>query len=190
MKNCYIITLFLIILFSAGCKENDYRLSTEIQVYEFVFNEIIRDATKEILIENTFNADYLKDKKLEDLSNHFEELNQFPINLLERVIDSSDVQEDINWTPIMVNAQFIDLKALNEENPNRINFWKAFKQEHPNHIGYYHISKAQIDYQNNEALVLVGYKCPALCGAHDTLIWVRKEGNFWSIVKASMFYFT
>jgi hypothetical protein len=158
--------LFFLILYLlvSGCTENEKVLSLDEQVYEFVFNEIMQDASTEIFISNSYGYGIVSSKSIESLKETYDQLETFPEALLSELLDNSNVPGALNWQPIMVNASFLDAES-DQSSPS----------------SYHYISRVSLDKESMEAVVLFGYACPVLCGAHDTILHLRKYGVEWKI---------
>ena len=177
------IIIATVTLCSCSKHGNGDTLRLNQQVYEFVFNEIMNDATKKILIEKHYNNKYLSDKSINELVNGYKELQSFPPSLLKEIIEHSSQGEEIDWKPILINATFIDKQHdYKSDEKDSYVFWKSFRDKHPQIGGYYSISKVAVNTRSLEAVVLFSYSCAVLCGAHDSLLFLKKEGAQWRII--------
>jgi hypothetical protein len=147
-------------LLTSGCDSGGKVLSPDEQVYEFAINEIVQDAAKEIYIFNNYNYGIISTESTESLMGIYSQLETFPSLLLSELLENSKVPGTIRWRPIMVNATFIDAE-LEQPLPN----------------SYHYITRVALDHTSMEAVVLFGYACPALCGAHETIFTRSQMGN-------------
>jgi len=158
--------LILFAVFISACSFDKVGITLEDEVYEFVFNEIMQDASKEMVISDRHEYGIVVTETAASLKERYEELRTLPENLLNELLSNSEKQDVITWQPIMVNVNFIDASSKQPESNN-----------------YHYISNVALNNKSKEAVLLVGYSCPALCGAHDTILYLRKKGVTWEIVK-------
>ena len=160
-----ILAFLFIPFFLSACSTESKVLTIEDQVYEFIFNEMIQDATTQIYISNRFEYGIVASESLSSLYNSYEELEEFPQTLLADLLSKTEVSGVLSWQPLMVNAKFIDSHSEQLESNS-----------------YHYVSDVSLNNETMEAVVLIGYTCPALCGAHDTLLFLKKQGLKWQIV--------
>lgn len=168
--------MFLVLF---GCSKQEQGISIEHQVYEHIFNEIFQDARQSVLISDRYTLGMAKDMSVNELIS-YSNLNDLPPNLLSKLLTKGE-QGKQTWQPIMITASYID--ASQDDIQLRNNFWKRFSKEHKSG-GYYTLSRVVLDEKNEEAVVMFGYRCLVLCGAHDTLVYLKKTGMEWKIVTA------
>ena len=53
--------------------------------------------------------------------------------------------------------------------------------EQPLQNSYHYIARVALDHTSMKAVVLFGYACPALCGAHETIFHLEKHRAKWEI---------
>ena len=180
--NYRVIRIFTIIVlcFVSGCERNGYKLTPEQQVYEFVFNEALHNATKEVLILETTSTGRVKNLELNDLLSKYAELKEFPDQLLGKIVKNAKVEYPLDWKPILVNGKLISSDQYKSEEGNQ--FWAEFYKLYPRAGGYYSVSKVAFDSGNKEAVMVFSYHCAAICGAHDSLLYLKRIGAKWSLV--------
>ena len=186
----YLLSLILLFVL-LGCSSDDYRLSLEDQVYEFVFNEAVETAHEEVVIyRNQYSYDFLSGKSYSELIKEYDEIGKFPKGLIIRLIEKTEQPTPLTWKPIMVNGVMADF-----DNPNppkamkeRMGFWKEFYRTYPDTSGYFLVSRVEVDSKSNEAVLLFSYRCAALCGAHDSIIHVKKYGTEWKLENGHRFW--
>jgi hypothetical protein len=161
---------FFFIFLSSLCSANT-QLSLEQQAYEFVFNEIMQDAVSQINIVSTYKYGVLNNKTFVSALEQYPNLGKMPAHILRSLFLIGNAGEKVDWKPIMVNAQFFNWISQ-DLRPDR----------------YYYVSKVAVDEDNLEAILLIGYHCPVLCGAHDTVVHVKKYGLQWKVISAEMLW--
>ncbi|MEM7362807.1 MAG: hypothetical protein AAF525_02180 [Pseudomonadota bacterium] len=148
----------------------------EHQVYEFIFNHYIQDAVTPILIARSSDATILSRFTLEEILERLHPGSVTDPAMLSELIDTQHRSISLDWRPIMVNASYLDTSKLPRDGRG---FWEHFHRQHPEHSGYYVVSEVVL--KGNEAVVVIGYRCAALCGAHDAVFHVSKNGKSWRI---------
>ncbi len=171
-------------MFQVGCEKTGFRLTHEQQVYEFVFNKIMQDANKEVLIQSTYKGISIDHNAIGNIMKR-KDLKKFPTDLVIKVIKSTEKANELKWKPIMVNGKFIDV-SLHESNANnKKKFWEMFRKTYPKHSGYFSVSKVILDKNGENAVLLFSYSCPVLCGGHSTFLHLKKKGVTWSLESAA-----
>ena len=178
MRNIGLI--FIVVLLLPGCGKGGYRLTPEQQAYEFVFNELVQDATKEILIFENASLGIVRSMKMGELLDGYPKLMNYPAHLLEDIMRDSDSESRLDWKPIMVKVRFIDIRQPRGKERNQ--FWFKFNDLYPEHSGYYSVSKVAFDSASKDAVLVFSYSCAALCGAHDSILHLRKSGSEWELI--------
>ena len=163
MNRIAAFTIALLLL--SACSNESKILTLEEQVYEFIFNEMMQDAATQIYISNRFEYGIISSETQESLNQTYEQLANFPQTLMADLLSKTNSSEALSWEPLMVNAKLIDSQSDQRES------------------NYYHyVSDVSLNAETMEAVLLIGFSCPALCGAHDTLLFVKKFGLEWKIM--------
>lgn len=154
------------------------------QVYEFVFNEVMQDAVSEILISNRLATPAeigevvtITDAKLD---------SSIPSEEFHKLLKLRRDETQIDWSPIMITARFIELPSQKIE--EGIDFWKEFAALYGEGRVYYVVSDVVFDYERSTTLFLFGYRCAVLCGGHDSLVYLKKVGSEWRVVATQMLW--
>lgn len=174
--------VFSLFVFFAGCSQKDARLSFEHQAYEFLFNEILQDSTHQILLSDRYSSGKAAGESAGELIETYKELTEFPQVLLKRFSEVSESTEKVDWNPIMVSAKYAD---MSDRPPSwSMAWWQDFEERNEGFYSYYSVSEVVVDSATLEAVFLFSYHCPALCGAHDTFVYLKKYGMEWRVVSA------
>ena len=160
-----VLAFIVVPLLLMACSSESKTPTLEEQVYEFIFNELMQDAATQIYISNRFEYGILSSETLESLNQTYEQLADFPQELLSDLVSNTNSSESLSWQPIMVNAKRIDSSSDQRESDY-----------------YYYVSDVSLNTETMEAVLLFGYYCPALCGAQDNLLFVKKFGPEWKIM--------
>jgi hypothetical protein len=165
----------LLVITITGCGEG-YRLTLEHQVYEALFNELINDANKVVLIGNTtypiLSHRFTKEKFLKNNA-EFRDI----VPLLTELIESEESRVSIDWKPVMVNGQFLDLPEGQVEYKEQLRFKEIYGTG-----SYYRVSQVFVDRKTNDAIVAISNNCGPICG-FGGVAHFKKIGSTWTMVK-------
>ena len=167
------IILLVIALFSCG---DGQRLSLEHQVYEALFNEIMNDATKVVLIGETTELNYGSFVTPESFLEKYPEFIDIRA-LVFALSKTKNIRSKIDWKPIMINGVFVRLPDGSASHEFQLLLQKNYGTG-----SYYKVSGVQVDPVTKDALVGISNNCGPLCG-FGAIVHLRKVGTSWRIVK-------
>lgn len=174
-----------------SCGGNDVGLTPAQQVYEVVIYERIQDPTREVIVLRDTESQALVGRTINDLAFHIGVAGDPPAQLIERLIVAAGQSKPLNWHPVLINAKFVSKADIsNHPSWSSREFSESFLAKYPDHSEFYALSDVAVAENGREAVLLVSYFCPAMCGSGEFLVYLQKSGLEWNIVGSSVFWTT
>ncbi len=183
--------ILAVLLFGAGCSRGDVGLTPSQQVYEVVMNERMQDALTEVIVLSHTEAQYLREGSKDELWSYIQREVNMPDALLDRLFESAETSVELEWSPVMINAKFVDKAEISSESNWRSRkFAEDFRAAFPEHQEFYALSDVALSDDQLEAALVLSYYCPAMCGSGEFLLYFKKTGMEWNIEGFTVFWIT
>ncbi|MDJ0710172.1 MAG: hypothetical protein QNJ14_07285 [Woeseiaceae bacterium] len=180
-----------VLLFGAGCSSEDVGLTPTQQVYEVVMNERMPDALTEVIVLSRTEAQYLREGNKDELRSYIQREVNVPDALLDRLFESAETSVALDWSPVMINAKFVDKAEISSDsNWSSRQFGQDFRAAFPEHQEFYALSDVALSDDQSEAAVVLSHYCPVMCGSGEYLLYLKKTGIEWNVEGGTFFWIT
>ena len=190
-KSLVLGIVLAVLLFGAGCTAEDAGPTPIQQVYEVVMNERIRGALTEVIVLSHTEAQYLREGNKDELRSYIQQEVDAPDALLDQLFESAESSTEIDWSPVMINAKFVDKVEISSDSDWRSRqFAEDFRAAFPEHREFYALSDVALSDDQSEAALVLSYYCPAMCGGGEFLLYLKKTGMEWNVEGGALFWIT
>lgn len=180
-----------LLLVGAGCGDEGIGLTPTQQIYEVVMNERIQDALTEVVVLSHTEAQYLREGNKDELRSYIQKEVKVPSDLLDRLFESAETSVELDWSPVMINAKFVDKAEISSDsNWHSRKFGEDFRAAYPDRQEFYALSDVALSDDQTEAALVLSYYCPAMCGSGEFLIYLKKTGMEWKTEGGTFFWIT